>query len=122
MAHAAARLPDGTDRVAAVLDLLARQHTGPLFAAALEVWVAARSDEALRDALLPVETNLGREMHRLTLQMLGADEGRPGVREAVQATLDLIRGLGLANLLSDDSARRGPLLSAWASTLRGVLG
>jgi AcrR family transcriptional regulator len=122
MAQAAARLPDGADRVSAVLDLLARQHTGPLFAAALEVWVAARSDEALREALLPVEANLGREMHRLTVDMLGADESRPGVREAVQATLDLIRGLGLADLLSDDSARRRPLLAAWAATLHGTLG
>jgi AcrR family transcriptional regulator len=121
MARAAERLPDGPGRIAAVLDLLARQHTGPLFAAALEVWVAARSDETLRDALLPVEADLGREMHRLTVEMLGADESRPGVREAVQATLDLIRGLGLADLLSDDSARRRRLLAAWAHTLQEIL-
>jgi AcrR family transcriptional regulator len=121
MARAADRLPAGRDRVAAVLDLLAEQHTGPLFAAALEVWVAARSDDALRAALQPVEASLGREVHRLTVEMLGADESRPGVREAVQATLDLMRGLGVANLLRDDAARRRPLLAAWARTLDGIL-
>jgi AcrR family transcriptional regulator len=122
MARAAGRLPPGRDRVGAVLDLLAEQHTGPLFVAALEVWVAARSDDALRAALQPVEARLGREVHRITVEMLGADESRPGVREAVQATLDLMRGLGVANLLSDDTARRRRLLAAWARTLEGVLG
>jgi AcrR family transcriptional regulator len=121
MARAADRLPAGPDRVTAVLDLLAEQHTGPLFAAALEVWVAARSDDALRAVLQPVEASLGREVHRFTVEMLGADESRPGVREAVQATLDLMRGLGVANLLRDDTARRRPLLAAWARTLQGVL-
>jgi AcrR family transcriptional regulator len=121
MARAAERLPDGRDRVAAVLDQFAEQHTGPLFVAALEVWVAARTDDALRAALQPVEARLGRELHRRTVEMLGADESRPGVREAVQATLDLMRGLGLANLLSDDAARRRPLLASWAQTLEGVL-
>ena len=56
--------------------------------------------------LVPLEATVGREMHRLTVALLGVDERRPGVREAVQATLDLLRGLGVANLLSDDSARR----------------
>ena len=44
----------------------------------------------------------------MTVQLLGADESRPGVRESVQATLDLLRGLGVASLLTDDSARRAP--------------
>jgi hypothetical protein len=41
----------------------------------------------------------------------------PGVRETVQATLDLLRGLGVANLLSDDSPRRNPVLTAWKQQL-----
>src|SRR5687768_7115504 len=101
------------DRVDRVLDLLAAAFTGPLFVAALEVWVAARTDPALRAALVPLEARVGREMHRLTVDLLGADESRPGVREAVQATLDLMRGLGVANLLTDDSHRRDHLLAGW---------
>jgi AcrR family transcriptional regulator len=114
---AAARLPDGPGRTAAVLDQLALHHTGPLFTAALEVWVAARTDPALRAALLPAEAALGRQLHHLAVQMLGADEGRPGVREAVQTTFDLLRGLGVAGLISDDSARRAAVLAHWARTL-----
>jgi hypothetical protein len=35
----------------------------------------------------------------------------------VQATLDLVRGLGLANTITDDAARRNRILAAWAHTL-----
>ncbi len=121
MRRAAETLPAGANRTAAVLELLVNQHTGPLFTAALEVWVAARTDQALREALVPVEVKVGREVHRLTIEMLGADESRPGTRESVQATLDLMRGLGVANLLTDDSARRRRLLRQWARTLDATL-
>jgi len=104
-----------------VIDMLAAVFTGPLFVAALEVWVAARTDPELRDALVPLEAKVGREMHRLTVELLGVDERRPGVREAVRATLDLLRGLGVANLLSDDSARRHTLLTAWKRQLATVI-
>ena len=118
----AAALPVGGDRVARTVDLLASLFTGPLFAAAIEVWVAARSDAPLRAALLPVETRLGREVHRLTVELLDADESRPGVRESVQATLDLMRGLGVAGLLTDDSARRERLLAEWSRQLASIVG
>lgn len=117
----AAALPPGGDRVAGTVRLLSTLFTGPLFAAALEVWVAARTDPTLRAALVPVEARFGREAHRLTVGLLGADESRPGVREAVQATLDLMRGLGVASLLTDDSARRARLLAQWSSQLEAVL-
>jgi AcrR family transcriptional regulator len=104
-----------------VLDMLAASFTGPLFVAALEVWVAARTDRELRAALIPLEARVGREMHRLAVDLLDADESTPGVREAVQATLDLLRGLGVANLLTDDSTRRRALLAAWKDQLATIL-
>jgi AcrR family transcriptional regulator len=110
------------DRVDQVIDMLAAAFTGPLFVAALEVWVAARTDGELRAALVPLEARVGREMHRLAVDLLGVDESRPGAREAVQATLDLLRGLGVANLLSDDSHRRHALLGAWKRQLSTMIG
>ena len=44
------------------------------------------------------------------------------MRETVQATLDLARGLGLANLLTDDSRRRARIAAQWARTLELVAG
>lgn len=117
----AAVLPAGPQRLDRVVDMLAAAFTGPLFVAALEVWVAARTDPDLRAALIPLEARVGREMHRLAVDLLGADERAPGVREAVQATLDLMRGLGVANLLSDDTARRQALLAAWKKQLATIV-
>jgi AcrR family transcriptional regulator len=114
---AAAGIPPGEGRTRAVLEALGDHFTSDVFVAALEIWVAARTDEALLAAVAPLERQLGRETHRLTAEMLGADESRPGVRELVQATLDLLRGLGLANTISDDRRRRGRILDQWAETL-----
>lgn len=105
------------DRVSRVVDLLAAAFTGPLFVAALELWVAARTDPDLRAALVPLEARVGRDLHQLAVSLLGVDESRLGVRQAVQATLDLLRGLGVANLLTDDSPRREVLLAAWKHQL-----
>lgn len=116
-----AALPRGRDRVGATVDLLAAVFTGPLFVAALEIWVAARTDAELRATLVPVEARFGRELHLLAVELLGADESRPGVRESVQATLDLLRGLGVANLLTDDTGRRNRLLRLHKRQLAAVL-
>lgn len=114
--------PPGTERVRRVLEVLAQQYTGPLFTAALELWVAARTDPALHAAVAQLERHMGRQTHRMTVKALGVDESVPGARELVQATLDLVRGLGLASTLSDDAARRTKILDQWALTLTEELG
>jgi AcrR family transcriptional regulator len=117
LAEAVAQLPAGRKRTHAVVEVLGDHFASPVFAAALELWVAARTDEALLAAVGPLEQRVGREAHRMTVAALGADESRPGVRELVQATLDLVRGLGLASTISDDSARRRRILHQWADVL-----
>lgn len=117
LAAAAAGLPDGPRHTRAVLDVLADHFTSRVFTAALELWVAARTDESLLAAVGPLEQRVGREVHRLTVELLGVDESRPGNRELVQATLDLVRGLGLANTITDDTRRRAAILDRWADVL-----
>jgi AcrR family transcriptional regulator len=121
LAAAAASLPAGARRTRAVLAMLADHFTAPVFNAALELWVAARTDETLLAAVAPLEQRVGRETHRLTVELLGADERRPGTRELVQATLDLVRGLGLANTITDDARRRARILDRWADVLDDAL-
>jgi AcrR family transcriptional regulator len=113
----AAGLPSGASRIERVVEMVLNLYTGPLFRAALQLWSVAATDEALRDVLVPLEARVGREAHRVTVELLGVDESRPGVRELVQATLDLGRGLGLANLLTDDTRRRRQIVREWARTL-----
>ncbi len=117
----AATLPSGGSRTEAVVDMLVRLYTGPPFVAALQVWVAASADPALRDQVLPLEARVGRAAHRAALELLDADESAPGVREAVQATLDLARGLGLADLLTNDARRRRRVVRQWARMLDAAL-
>ena len=111
------RLPPGGNRTEAVVELIVRLYTGPMFRAALQVWVAASSDDTLRAQIVPLEAKLARGAHQLAVELLGVDESVPGVRETVQATLDLARGLALADLLTDDSRRRRRIVQQWAAML-----
>ncbi|MFB8245485.1 TetR/AcrR family transcriptional regulator [Streptomyces sp. NPDC001046] len=103
--------------VAALVDL----YTGPLFRAALHLWVAASDEDQLRPRVTELESRVGRETHRIAVELLAADESAPGVRETVQGLLDMARGLGLANLLTDDTARRERVVTQWAALLDRAL-
>lgn len=110
----ASELPGGPGRTEAIVGMLADVYSGPLFRAALHLWVAASTDEPLRRQLVSVESHVGRQAHRAMLEVLGVDERTPGVRETVQGVLDLARGLGLAGLLTDDRLRRRGIVRQWA--------
>jgi AcrR family transcriptional regulator len=108
-------------RIRGGLEILAAQFVSPVFFAALELWVAARTDSELREAVGPLERRIGRETHLYALELLGIDEARGDNRQLVQATLDLLRGLGLAASLSDDTLRRAAVLDSWATVLEHEL-
>ncbi|MCX4828549.1 TetR/AcrR family transcriptional regulator [Streptomyces sp. NBC_00006] len=111
--------PQGrAEAVAALVDL----YTGPLFRAALHLWVAASNEPQLGGRVTELEARVGRETHRIAVELLGADESLPGVREVVQGLLDMARGLGLANLLTDDRGRRERVVSEWAGIVERSLG
>lgn len=105
----------------AVVSALVDLYTGPLFRAALHLWVAASNEEQLRPRVTELEARVGRETHRIAVELLGADESVTGVRETVQGLLDMARGLGLANLLTDDTDRRARVVAQWAGLLDGLL-
>ena len=114
-------LPDGPGRTEAVVVRMVGMFTDRLFKAALQVWSAAAADESLRRRIRPLEARIGRAAHRLAVQLLGVDDSDPVAHRLVQATLDLARGLGLADLLTDDSARRELIVRQWAATLDAAL-
>ena len=108
-------------RTEAVVELIVSWFTGAPFRAALEVWIAASSDPQLRELVVPLEARTGRQVHRAAVDLLRVDESVPGVRETIQATLDLARGLGLASLLTDDSRRRARIVHRWAALLDATI-
>ncbi|MFJ3892960.1 TetR/AcrR family transcriptional regulator [Streptomyces sp. NPDC090083] len=117
-----ALFPEGATDRRVVVQALVDLYTGPLFRAALHLWVAASNEEQLRPRVTELEGRVGRETHRIAVELLAADESRPGVRETVQGLLDMARGLGLANLLTDDRGRRERVVAQWAVLLEHALG
>lgn len=115
-------LPPGPGRTEAVVSRLVEHYTGTLFKAALQVWTAAAADPVLRARVLPLEDKFGRVAHRTTVALLGVDEGDLVAHRWVQLTLDLARGLGLADVLTDDSVRRAEIVRQWAATLEMAIG
>ena len=117
----AAALPSGPARTEAIVGMLADVYTGPLFRAALHLWVAASTEDALRRQIVRLEAHVGRQAHRALLEVLEVSERTPGVRETVQGVLDMARGLGLADLLTDDSVRRKGIVRQWSRILDQAL-
>ena len=114
-------IPDEADRTEWVVLRLVDWFSGPLFKAALHVWTAAAADESLKQRIVPLEAKFGREAHRTAVKALGVDDSDPVTHRLVQATLDLARGLGLADVLTDDAQRRTQIARQWAATLSTAL-
>lgn len=115
---AAARIPaNAPSRTRLLLDELFSIYRGPYFRASVAIWSVASADAVLAARVRPIEARLGRGVHRLAVTLLGADESRLHVRTTIQATLDFLRGLALAELLADDSIRRARMLDRWAEIL-----
>ena len=111
----------GPERTIAVVRLIVDHYTSDLFKAALQVWTAAASDPALADRVLPLEAAMSREVLKYAAGALERDPADARVRRAIQTTLDLARGLGLADVLSDDSERRDKIIRFWGQTMDDVL-
>lgn len=114
--------PEGVDRTRWALDQIAGIYTSALFTAALHVWAEAAVDAGLRAQVIPLERALAWEAYRFAVALLDVDGDDPRVRTMVSGTLDLARGLGLANVLTDDTRRRSRILDAWAQQLDLALG
>jgi AcrR family transcriptional regulator len=96
------------------LDALWEEHRGPVFAAALELWVASRTDPELRDHLVRVERDVAADIARTALSALGEITSRPDFGEDLVFVLATIRGLALL-AVSNGSGDRA-LATRWRHT------
>jgi len=101
--------------------ILVDLYSDDLFKAALQVWTAAAADEPLRAQIVPLERKFARGVHRLAVRLLDADDDDPATHTLIQATLDMARGLGLADVLSDDSRRRARIADGWGAVLSSAV-
>ena len=84
------------------LDIMWSTFSGPLFTAALELWIAARTDPELAEHLLPAEREIGRGARATARQLCpGTDPDR-----ALELAANAMRGIALQQLLNPSPARR----------------
>lgn len=103
-----------TEPQEAALGLLAQALSGPLYAATLELWVAARSHPDLRAQLIPAEERVNEELAQICRTYVTDDPIK------IRLTLDLLLGRGVSGLLtSHPGHRQEQVLAAWAQLLRG---
>ncbi len=118
----AGRLAPGSDRQAAGIALLWQTMSGPLFAAATELWIAARTDEDLRSALVDSERRLGRAAREFLADILGADDpADPVFRMALDHVLQVFRGASLTAILRDDARWERQLIATTTHLFRQLL-
>lgn len=129
----AAELPPAADpdeRLRALLVLVEEAFSGPLFLAALELWVAARTDRELHRSLVGFERAAGRALAELWREIAGPLARAERFDAVLELTMHLARGMALQRLLrSDDSraalwiSRERRLFALWrelaAAALRG---
>jgi AcrR family transcriptional regulator len=106
-------VPQGPQRLDAVLDLLWEAHSGPLFQAALELWVAGRTDADLRANLLEVERDVTGTVWGAASELFGDVAEQPDFQDNIETALSTMRGLALLGLLSDD---RRAMQRRWEAT------
>lgn len=110
----------GTDQFDILVEQVLDYYASDLFKASLQVWTAAAAEPALRERILPLEAKFARGVYDKAVRVLDADTSDERTRRLIQATLDLARGLGLADLLSDDGPRRRKIAQFWAGELRSI--
>ncbi len=96
------------------LEVLSDAFSGPLFYAALELWVAARTDPVLHAATVPLERKVSEALEFGSAELFGDRFDS----ESVELTIELVRGLAVSALFRTseaDDALRARLLPAWQS-------
>jgi AcrR family transcriptional regulator len=100
--EAAPRLPRSDERrVAWLLDRAWDVHTSPLFVAALELWVAARTDAELRASLVSVERDVTQAVTSVAPTLFPKLTDRQSFNAELEATMATIRGLALLRFVDE---------------------
>ncbi|GAA2983839.1 TetR/AcrR family transcriptional regulator [Actinokineospora diospyrosa] len=114
--EAAVDLPPGPARVTQGIDLLWEAYSGTLSTAAVELWVAARTDPELRETLRPVDRALGHATLELYREAAGVELPEAELETLLLLSVNLVRGLALDAMIGGDAGRRGRLLEEWKAT------
>jgi AcrR family transcriptional regulator len=107
------QLSSADGQFSGAIDLIWESYSGPLFTAALELIVAARTDESLRPAVKGLEADIARAMRDLA----GRTPDRSGEKDVFDLTVCLMQGLAFGRLIDRKPSREKRLLETWKRTM-----
>jgi AcrR family transcriptional regulator len=93
--HADLLPSDRQARSTAVLNLMWRDFSSPVFQVFVKLWIAAADDRELYNRLIPLERRLSREISQLIPTLTGTGETPSDMRSRVLLALAALRGLAL---------------------------
>ena len=99
------RLRAGDDPIGATLDAMWELHQGPLFVAAMELWVAGRTDPVLAAEAEKVEPFVNNAVLMAVSQLVPDEMRRKEVRDFAYTAMDTLRGILVSNFVSPDPER-----------------
>lgn len=94
------------------------RFSGPMFMITIEFLTAARTDPAIREALVPVALDYNRQLDEIWETLFPEMTGMRGTRRiALNATLCLLRGMGTQSIWRDDPQLFLDMLEFWKTSL-----
>ncbi|AYF75085.1 TetR/AcrR family transcriptional regulator [Nocardia yunnanensis] len=99
------RMRAGGDPLGTALEFMWELHQGPLFIAAVELWVASRTDRMLAAEVEKVEPFVNNAVLLAVAQLVPNELYRKSVRDFAYTAMDTLRGILVSNFISPDPER-----------------
>ncbi|HSJ27959.1 MAG TPA: TetR/AcrR family transcriptional regulator [Acidimicrobiia bacterium] len=125
MLAAVPALPSGGDHLEAGIRALWATFNTDLFQAAIELWVASRTDDDLHRTLIAAEREIARQYHRAGRAMFGDLAALDGFGRGMEAVVTHMRGAALTGILrrsAKDEETIGDCMAIMQSVLSGGAG
>jgi AcrR family transcriptional regulator len=90
-------------RLELLLDHTWEIHTGPVFQATMELWVAARTDAEIREAMTEVARDVTRMIASGASELFPELMARPRAGEVLDMGLAIMRGLAVLRFTNDET-------------------
>jgi AcrR family transcriptional regulator len=104
----------GQARIRAAIDALWLTYEGPLFWAAMELWLGARTDAKLRECLVPEEEQIGHVVWELCDELFGpAVVIKPAYPDFRDLLISSMRGVAMTYAFNDRPKKTDPHREMW---------
>lgn len=120
MLESARQTGDPDDPLEHGLRVLWRTFNTDLFLAAIELWIASRTDDDLHAVLLDAEREIARQYHRAGAELFGSPADSPGFARGMESVVTHMRGAALTNVLRR-SSRDDDTIAECVAILRSAL-